>query len=740
MDFHRFLVAGFIYLSTDICCRTERRPGGKHDAGGTRPIRHDDVSGGRDRGKHTAKAAGKQKDKKAKPGGECLSGAVSFADAMARGLFSVESLHLMAERGFDVELAAITDALPIAGRTRACTDAWHLVTDSGWVLAVATEGYRIAWRDSLPATPHHSRNPSTDAGGAEILDQEVVAMIKKGAIEEVAPSMDEVVSGYFARPKRTPGKWRPIVSLKYTNAYIRKQPFRMTTPSDIRKWVRPGYFFTSIDLQDAYFSIGLHPSGRRFCRFRWRGRTYQYRCVMFGLGPSARVFTKTLKATLVFLRTRFGVLVVAYIDDILIQAPDELTCRLHTELTILLLQCLGFGVSFEKSSLEPATTVAHLGLIWDSVAMTVSLPEEKVAKIRSRAEELLAAGECTADALRSLLGTLESTRIVTAQAPLHYRFLQQVMPSYLAGGVFPGKRRLVFGAGARADLEWWATTAATPPHTVASLRPPAASRAFKTDASGLVGWGGHSTEGHYTQGTWSEEQQSWHINRKEIAAARLTLLELMEDGDRVTVGIDSTTAVAFINKMGGTRSLTLCKEALSLWRLVLERRGWVTAYWLPREENEQADMLSKTSVQYWDFGLQPEVAEQLWSRWFAPQVDLFASSTYHLTARYYSWFPDSGAARRDAFSELRWPDKSYAFPPVPLLPLTLEKVERDRIRTILVAPMWRAAAWWDTARALMVGQPMVLGPSHLILQPGAGARLPRLGSMMACLLDSSTSS
>ena len=104
VDFRRFLVAGFIYLSTDICCRTERRPGGKHDAGGTRPIRHDDVSGGRDRGKHTAKAAGKQKAKKAKPGGECLSGAVSFADAMARGLFSVESLHLMAERGFDVEL------------------------------------------------------------------------------------------------------------------------------------------------------------------------------------------------------------------------------------------------------------------------------------------------------------------------------------------------------------------------------------------------------------------------------------------------------------------------------------------------------------------------------------------------------------------------------------------------------------------------------------------------------------
>ena len=75
--------------------------------------------------------------------------------------------------------------------------------------------------------------------------------------------------------------------------------------------MRPGYFFTLIDLQDAYFSISLHSSVRRFCQFRWRGKTYQYRCVMFGLGPSALVFTKTLRAALVFLRVAFGILVVA---------------------------------------------------------------------------------------------------------------------------------------------------------------------------------------------------------------------------------------------------------------------------------------------------------------------------------------------------------------------------------------------------------------------------------------------
>ena len=134
----------------------------------------------------------------------------SFSNAIAHGLFSEESLNLMAERGFDVKLAAVTDALPIAGQLRACADAWRLITDSRWVLAA---GYKVDWINHLPSTPHHSRNPPTDDAGSVILDQEVAAMIAKAAIEEVAPSPGEVVSGYFARPKKTPGKWRPIVSL-----------------------------------------------------------------------------------------------------------------------------------------------------------------------------------------------------------------------------------------------------------------------------------------------------------------------------------------------------------------------------------------------------------------------------------------------------------------------------------------------------------------------------------------------
>ena len=64
---------------------------------------------------------------------------------------------------------------------------------------------------------------------------------------------------------------------------------------------------------------------------------------------------------IIFLRLRFGILIVTYIDDLLIQASDKHTCRLQAEKTILVLQDLGYGVNFGKSALKPSKTVEHLG-------------------------------------------------------------------------------------------------------------------------------------------------------------------------------------------------------------------------------------------------------------------------------------------------------------------------------------------------------------------------------------------
>ena len=709
--------------------REEQKSGGRTTRGGAR-LRAD--KSGREEGR-TKDSSGDKPGESTISHFSALAGAADFVSALAGNCFSGHSLSAVAARGLSVERAARVALLPIAGRLQVCADIWRKITKSPWVLGVVTDGYKINWTDRTPRTPHRGRNPPTDEAGKVILDNEVTAMLLKGAIRVVDSSEDEVVSGFFARPKKTPGKFRPIVSLKYTNKYIVYQKFRMVTPAEIMGWIRPGYYFASIDLTDAYFSIALHNSAWRFTRFRWKDVTYEYMCVMFGLGPSARVFTKTLRAVLMFLREAFGIMLVAYIDDLLVQAADPVTCARHAEIAVLVLHCVGYGVNFAKSALVPSQTVEHLGFSWDSTSMMVSIPQAKVEKLVERVRELLGAGRATADELRSLLGTLESTRMVNVEAALHYRALQAQLPRRRQP--FPGKLVIAFSRAARANLAWWANTYPSTQHTSTSLLVRPITLEVWTDASGLVGWGGHSSRGDHVQGRWEGAPAGWHINLKELEAARMSLDKVMAAGDVVSLHMDSMAAVAFCNRQGGTRSRLLCSSALALWDLVLSRKGWLRAHWLPREDNDQADFLSKYSLDAWDFGLKDTVAAGLWSRWFCPSMDLFGSSDFHQVGEYFSCTPDPRAAGADAFLATTWPDCSYAFPPAPLISKCLAKVQEQQCTVIMVVPRWTAAAWWDVLRTMTTEGPVTLGRANEVCRARQDRRLPRLGTMVACLVQ-----
>ena len=448
---------------------------------------------------------------------------------------------------------------------------------------------------------------------------------------------------------------------------------------------------------------------------------------MFGLGPSSRVFTKLMTAVIIFLRSQFGIIIVAYID--------EQTCRLHAEITILVLQDLGYGVKFGKSALSPSTTVEHLGFTWDSNKMLVSLPQDKIDKIISRTKLALKKDGMTAANLRSLLGSLESLRLATTLAPLHFRSLQYLQPRPGSRQDFLVTRWLHLTTAARFDLQWCTQKFHHTNNTSLPLLSRPVSMEIWTDASGLAGWGGHCTRGGQVQGCWTSTQLPWHINLKEILAAKFSLETLIEDGDVINLHMDSQVAVSFVNKMGGTRSRTLCTAAIELWKLVLSRRGWVNAYWVPREDNEQADMLSKSSLETWDFGIRPDIALTLFEQFFRPRLDIFASRTFHVCKHYYTCCPDTRAIRADAFSVATWPDYSYAFPPLPLISKTLTKIKDSGITGLIVTPRWTGTPWWSRLLHMALREPTRLGRPRIMCMANIGARLPSLGTLMATIIQ-----
>ena len=70
----------------------------------------------------------------------------------------------------------------------------------------------------------------------------------------------------------------------------------------------------------------------------------------------------------------------------------------------------------------------------------------------------------------------------------------------------------------------------------------------------MTGWGG-VYENNSTGGRWSEDEGSYHINQLELLAVYLTLQSFCSSMCNVHIRalIDNTTAVTYVNKMGGMK-------------------------------------------------------------------------------------------------------------------------------------------------------------------------------------------
>ena len=185
---------------------------------------------------------------------------------------------------------------------------------------------------------------------------------------------------------------------------------------------------------------------------------------------------------------------------------------------------------------------------------------------------------------------------------------------------------------------------------------------IESDASQL-GWGarcGSVTTG----GLWSPEEQSMHINCLELLAASLAVKTFAKDRENLSIQlrIDNTTAISYVNRMGGTHSYNLSAIAGSLWQWCLQRRIMLSAEHLPGTLNIWADAESRTLPSSAEWKLQESICHHVLDLLGPCQVDLFATRLNHQLPQYVSWRPDPHAVVTDAF-EMRWADfQGYAFP------------------------------------------------------------------------------
>ncbi|XP_044151546.1 sperm flagellar protein 2 [Bufo gargarizans] len=102
-----------------------------------------------------------------------------------------------------------------------------------------------------------------------LIANELLDLHSKGAVE---PAHDQ--GGFFSNlflVKKKTGDFRPVLNLKKLNSYVRYRHFKMEGIHLLRDLLRDGDWFTRLDLKDAYLSVPVHLTCRRFLRFLWQG-------------------------------------------------------------------------------------------------------------------------------------------------------------------------------------------------------------------------------------------------------------------------------------------------------------------------------------------------------------------------------------------------------------------------------------------------------------------------------------
>ena len=600
-----------------------------------------------------------------------------------------------------------------AGRLAHYLENWKILTKDQWVLNTV-QGYQLELQ--VEPTQRVIPNPpqySVEQG--KLIEEEVSALLEKGAVSKVSQPNEGFYSNLFLVPKKDGGQ-RPVINLKALNQFLQPQHFKMEGIHTLRDIIKPGDWLAKVDLKDAFFTIPIHQPHRKHLRFSFRGEAYQFNCLPFGLTSAPWVFTKTLKPVVALLR-ELGVRMVVYIDDILILAETREALKNQVEALVYLLEVVGFIINQKKSIMAPTQSLDFLGLMIDTRSMIISLPAEKLKKIRAEARKMAQSMSVLARDLARLLGKMNATSSVLPVAPLFCRHLQRNLSQALNDSAQSYETQVALSPESREELVWWDTHMKNWNGKTLLRREIALT--IDSDAS-LTGWGAVCQD-QRTGGPWSSEERQMHINCLELLAATLAIQTFAKNrtGLSVLLRIDNTTAVAYINNLGGTVSKDLLELAKNLWMWCLERNIHITAQHLPGILNEVADTESRVMIDRSDWKLNPTIFTKINQIMGPVQVDLFASRLTTQCRHYFSWRPDPYAEATDAFLQDWSQVRGYANPPWNMVGKVLAHVQSQQAQVVLVAPVWKTQPWYPLLLSMLVQCPYLIsqGPEVIVHQP-----------------------
>ena len=363
--------------------------------------------------------------------------------------------------------------------------------------------------------------------------------------------------------------------------------------------IGPGAVLGKIDIKHAFRICPVDPEQWHLLCFQWLDQFFTDTRLPFGSRSSPFIFN-TFAIALAWIVLNIGRLsfLIHYLDDFFLANTSVAGCQ--ADMDTFLRICLELGVPIAEDKLEgPATRLTYLGIEIDTISMTVRLPADKLAKLKSLVSDWVGRRKCQKRDLLSLIGFLAFACKVIKPGRM---FLRRLID--LASSVDSLHHFIYLNAEARADLDWWVKFLPDW-HGVAIIHPTPVTSVdlqLSTDASDL-GFG-CVYGSHWLFSPWHPDwvpSPTCHINVRELFAVWAAVFTWGEEwANKEVVVFTDNKAVVDIWFTG------TCKDKLmmSLIRSLFFRTARLNINLLlahvPGRYNTNADLLSRLQVrEFW---------------------------------------------------------------------------------------------------------------------------------------------
>tara|TARA_R110002050_G_C8946231_1_gene512990 strand:+ start:1128 stop:2876 length:1749 start_codon:yes stop_codon:yes gene_type:complete len=545
------------------------------------------------------------------------------------------------------------------------------------------KGYPLPLRNS-PGQQRERKQLSFTRKEIDVIDEQIAENIRHGAIEETKEEHRQLVSRVVLNKLKN----RMCVDFEVNN-FLEPRTFKDKTKKDFRMMLQQGDYMAKTDIKKAFWTIPIQARHRKYLKFRWRGKLYQYRVVPFGLSCASHAL-RLLTLPLIRKARKRGIRIVMYADDILVMHQDKKKAEEQLRWIMKQFMEVGYIMNEEKTTKVPDTRMEFLGLTYDSRTMTMSTPASKVRDIRKMARRIIKDPEgIRLRPLQSLVGKINFVRETQIHGRERFarllhtiRTLTNRSPSEL------GEKKVM------KDLRWWArefTTTATG----ATIQGRQGEKQEWTTDAGPHGYACQSNQVTIV-GAWSAYQRRQSTNYREMRAL-LSAMKRATPGVPMNWRTDSRVAASYITK-GYGKANKLNSLARKILIRAARRRIEITPIIISQQEIEEVDRLSRIRDATDYYITQKEFHRTTQELNVYPEVDLMATRFTKKCQQFYA-MGDPTAAAQDAFTQ-HWGSRAvYAFPPQGIINKTITKLQQDQAWGIIILPDWQGAAFTTMIRA-----------------------------------------